>query len=93
MKALPASSKLAALHLHVAGEQSRLRIHLPFRLQRHDFLGDLLRVIRFVRGDFRFAEREQRFHFRRGSVAVSRNFVSAASASLGFFNFICASAK
>ena len=40
--------EMTALNLHIAGEQTRLCIHLPFRLQRHDFLRDLFRIIRFM---------------------------------------------
>ena len=41
--------EMLALDLHVAGQQSRFRVDPPLRLERHDFLGDLLRVIGFVR--------------------------------------------
>ena len=57
--------EMLALDLDVAGQQSRLRIHAPFRLEAHDFLGDLLRVIGFVRGNFRGPEREQGLRLRR----------------------------
>ena len=80
---MPASSKLAALHLHFAGEESRLRVDPAFWLQIHDFLGDLLRVLRFMRADLGFAEREERFRFRGRIGRARENFVSAVSASLG----------
>ena len=94
MKALPASSNFCALHLHVAGEQTRLGIDPAFRLQRHDFLGDFLRVIRFVRADLGFAEREERLGFRRRVGRASREISRAtASASSGWFSFISASPR
>jgi len=56
--------EMLALNLDVASQQSRFRIHPSLRLQTHDLLGDLLRVIGFVCRNFRGPKREQCFRLR-----------------------------
>ena len=51
--------EIAPLNLNISREQARFRIHLPFRLQRHDLLRDFFRVIRLVHTYLGGAKREQ----------------------------------
>src|SRR5437899_4662991 len=62
LKSLASVIEIPALQLDLARQETRFSIHATLWLQRHDLLGNLLGVVRFVRTDLDRAERKQ--HFR-----------------------------